>query len=484
MIGQGEEFKEKRLIWLHGGAGAGKSAIMQSIVERCIRRHVVILGSFFFSRIDSSRNYAEVLIPTLAYQVAHTFPSAISILELVINHNPLIFKASLHTQAYELLVQPMLHLINIEEISVDSPLRKVFVVDGLDECSDPKKQALIIRVIASVLCDHNIPISFLIASRPEVAITSAFEREKNMHTMFGTITLEDDADARSDIRQFIEDSFLDILESHPHRMHIKLPWPGARVIDDLVSRSSGHFVFAATTMKFIASSDKHPGHALKVVYGLAPSRTGSPNSDLDALYTHILTHARYRSQVLTILAHCYYTALSCSVAAVSYIHKMSPEDVVLFLSDVQSLISLTPDSTAELMITPRHATLFEFFISKPRSGALYHDIQDYKPSLSRYFELVDSGPQPSMTTFSFQEIDTHHLMYALTSAILQSRDKLLAMSLIYWHSPYNIWNFCIESSALDPKSTTGMVRELIAMSMNEYMRGVRGFSVSNALPRI
>ncbi|KAF5320818.1 hypothetical protein D9619_002239 [Psilocybe cf. subviscida] len=56
------------LIWLHGGAGAGKSAIMQSIVERC-ESDRLILGTFFFNRSDESRNNAEAFIPTLAYQV-------------------------------------------------------------------------------------------------------------------------------------------------------------------------------------------------------------------------------------------------------------------------------------------------------------------------------------------------------------------------------------------------------------------------------
>lgn len=101
MLGEGEYFEGKRLIWLHGGAGAGKSAILQSIAERCVQ-HAVILGNFFFSRADPSRNYAEVLIPTLAYRLARNFPQAMTVLEPIVQGDPFIYKASLTKQSYEL----------------------------------------------------------------------------------------------------------------------------------------------------------------------------------------------------------------------------------------------------------------------------------------------------------------------------------------------------------------------------------------------
>ncbi|KAF5320821.1 hypothetical protein D9619_002236 [Psilocybe cf. subviscida] len=373
MLGKGGNYEGKHLIWVNGGAGAGKSAIMQSVIERCAQ-HAVILGSFFFFRTDLSRNYAEVLIPTLAYQLARMFPDAMSVLEPIINHDPLIFKASLRTQAYELLVRPILYLIQMGIMENTSLCGRVFVIDGLDECSDPQKQTSIINAIASILCEYNLPISFLIASRPELAISSAFQSDKSLRGTFATITLDDDDDdAESDIRQFIEDSFLDILDSHPWKKHIKLPWPTPRVIDRLVRKSSGHFIYAATAMKFIASSDEHPVRALEVVEGLQPSRTGSPFAQLDALYLHILTSARYNSQVLGILRHCYWSNLPRSVVAVCYIQEISAEDVELFLSDVQSLVSLTLDDMAGMYISPKHTSLGDFLVDEKRSQALQFD---------------------------------------------------------------------------------------------------------------
>lgn len=162
----------------------------------------------------------------------------------------------------------------------------MFVIDGLDECNDPQKQALIVHV-ASILRDHNLPICFLIASRPELAISSAFQQERRLHEMFASIALgDDDDDTHSDIRQFIEDSFLDILDCHPFRYHIILPWPDPPSVDYLASQSSRHVIYASTAMKFIAASDEHPPRTLAVVEGLHPSRKRSPFAQLDALYLH------------------------------------------------------------------------------------------------------------------------------------------------------------------------------------------------------
>ncbi|KAF5320825.1 hypothetical protein D9619_002232 [Psilocybe cf. subviscida] len=445
MLGAGGEYEGKCLIWVHGGAGAGKSAIMQSVIERCAQ-HAVILGSFFFFRGDSSRNYAEVLIPTLAYQLARMFPDAMSVLEPIINHDPLIFKASLRTQAYELLVRPILYLIQIGIMENTSLCGRVFVIDGLDECSDPHKQASIINAIASILCEYNLPISFLIASRPELAISFAFQREKSLRGTFAIITLDDDDDAKSDIRQFIEDSFHDILDSHPWKKHIKLPWPDPDSIDSLVWKSSGHFIYAATAMKFIASLDEHPVRALEVVEGLQPSRTGSPFAQLDALYLHILTSANYSSQ------------------------EIAAEDLELFLSDVRSLVSLSLYMD-EMHIRPKHASLEDFFMDKERSQTLYISYTEYQASLLEcYFQLLDNGPQASLFHFTYH--DGYYLIGDLAEAIVHSRHPTLLQSLICRHSPQDIWNFVVESYALDVIGSLSHCREDFVESTCQYMNAI------------
>ena len=61
--------RDALIMWLYGPAGAGKSAIAQTISERLYAKKL-LLASFFFSRTDSKRNHEKSLIATIAYETA------------------------------------------------------------------------------------------------------------------------------------------------------------------------------------------------------------------------------------------------------------------------------------------------------------------------------------------------------------------------------------------------------------------------------
>ena len=69
---QGSE-TSRPILWLYGPAGAGKSAIAQTIAEKCDETGH-LSASFFFSRTSPGRDDMNHLIPTLAYQLALLFP--------------------------------------------------------------------------------------------------------------------------------------------------------------------------------------------------------------------------------------------------------------------------------------------------------------------------------------------------------------------------------------------------------------------------
>lgn len=59
---------EASIMWLSGAAGAGKSAIAQSMAEDFHSRGL-LAASFFFGRSDSTRNHARSLVSTIVYQL-------------------------------------------------------------------------------------------------------------------------------------------------------------------------------------------------------------------------------------------------------------------------------------------------------------------------------------------------------------------------------------------------------------------------------
>ncbi|KAF8989268.1 hypothetical protein BDQ17DRAFT_1334146 [Cyathus striatus] len=74
---------DKRIMWLHGPAGAGKSAIAQTVAELCFMKEILV-ASFFFSRTatETGRDNGTKLVPTIAHQLGNTVGHA---KEIIIN---------------------------------------------------------------------------------------------------------------------------------------------------------------------------------------------------------------------------------------------------------------------------------------------------------------------------------------------------------------------------------------------------------------
>jgi replication-associated recombination protein RarA len=101
------------IFWLYGGAGAGKSALAQTLAEK-FKTNEDLAASFFFFKADVNRNDGDRLIPTLALQLVQSFQGLTPIVEEMILRNPDLFKKSRQTQMLELLVEPLIRL-SLEE---------------------------------------------------------------------------------------------------------------------------------------------------------------------------------------------------------------------------------------------------------------------------------------------------------------------------------------------------------------------------------
>ena len=62
-----------RFLWLNGPAGAGKSAIEQTIAELCHQMNL-LAASFFFARSVNGRNNKTFLITTIVDQLIESIP--------------------------------------------------------------------------------------------------------------------------------------------------------------------------------------------------------------------------------------------------------------------------------------------------------------------------------------------------------------------------------------------------------------------------
>ena len=132
-----------RILWLHGPAGAGKSAIAQTAAEICARR-AELAASFFFARTVPSRNTLKYLFPTIAVQIALSAPEKRQMLDSVLKDDPCIAdRASGPVDLVASLFPKPSALVP------SSPL--LVVIDGLDECQGHDDQCRILAQLSHMV---------------------------------------------------------------------------------------------------------------------------------------------------------------------------------------------------------------------------------------------------------------------------------------------------------------------------------------------
>ena len=229
---RGEHTEEALIMWLYGPAGSGKSAILQTIAERCSEFNI-LLATYFFWKSDGTRNHPKSLVATIAYQIATTIPRLQHALSNIVSADPMIFDRSLDHQIKCLIIDPLndLALSGFFNDSATSP--RLVVIDGLDECLRHDHRNYILRAIARALREHHIPLIFLVSSRPESDIMTTFHSE-DLKDMWNSVVLDNSFSPGHDIRIFMNDSFRTIKETHPMRAHLPPNWPPMNDVETLV----------------------------------------------------------------------------------------------------------------------------------------------------------------------------------------------------------------------------------------------------------
>jgi hypothetical protein len=366
-----EEGLDAFIMWVYGPAGAGKSAIAQTIAEMC-EDEMILLASFFFSRNDPSRNTVKPLIATIAYQIILNLPDVRDAILGAIEHDPLIFSKSLAVQVKFLIVAPLQPLVDAGFFN-ETTSRRLVIIDGLDECSGPKVQRNIVEVIANAQRQHRLPLIFLFASRPEQHISLAFSTGilPNVTTR---VALDESYLPDEDIELFLTDKFQEIKSTHRLRAYIPLQWPLPDVLNQLITKSSGQFIYASTVIPYVASTRHKPTDRLDIVLGIRPPQRDLPFSELDALYAHIFNGLEDIEHVLEILSLVFFSYFSYgpllsmpSRVGIEQFLSLKTGDVELYLGDLSSLVSIRSHQGVNVL----HASLTDFFMDPTRSKELW-----------------------------------------------------------------------------------------------------------------
>ncbi|KAF5361391.1 hypothetical protein D9758_006274 [Tetrapyrgos nigripes] len=416
--------------WLYGPAGAGKSAIAQTLAEREQRNHLA--ASFFFSRSDPSRNNPKSLILIISYCLAIWCRNTQlrAAIDNAVKTHPAILGCAIEQQFQELVVKPF---GAIPKKSWET-LPRVVIIDGLDECLGSDSQQRVLNTLFGGL-GNRTPLRFLIASRPEPVIRDFFGQLP--HRGITTRTdLSDDYSTSRDIEVYLRDGFKAIVEeSHSDVMaHITLPWPPIGVIDDLVQRASGQFIYASTVLKYVGEEYSLPVERLELVLGLP---LGDPDafSELDVLYRQILLSNRNKARVIKILG----TMLVIEDTRSEQWVKLEPPWTTLRPdqgTDIVEQLLLLPTGAVTVSLRGmhsvlqidsrsvkfRHKSFLDFLFDARRSGEYFIDKALFHEQLARACMKIINDSSHSLRSYAeFNCLKHIHLAKSTTDLVTELR---------------------------------------------------------------
>ena len=336
----GDPSRKSSVLWFNGPAGSGKTAIAQSLCKLCEAAQW-LAGSFFFSRYASAsgRSKAEFLFPTIAFGLSLAIPEVGKIIDAVVANNPSIPTKALEIQLQKLILEPL------QQLSEESKQPIVIIIDGLDECEGEGVQSNVLRLLGSVFqrpsvggCDR---LCFIVTSRPEPQIHDEFTMDP-LSSVTRQIFLGQTPEANDDILTFLRLGFTEIHDSPKHRLtmsNVPKPWPSYSVLDMLVDKASGQFIYPATVLKFVDDPNYRPADRLDIITSipvLSPSDLAQkPLAALDQLYSQILSMSSDKQRTLDILI-----ALIAMEASPSALHVYWKTLQIHFLRIAEKLLGL------------------------------------------------------------------------------------------------------------------------------------------------
>ncbi|KAF7372942.1 putative nwd2 protein [Mycena sanguinolenta] len=355
------------ILWLYGPAGAGKTAIMRTLATQLHEKRR-LGGCFFFKRGHVARNNARTLFTTIAYQLALNVKSLQTPISRVAEKNPSIVGLSIGTQMQQLISEPCRTHENRRSLAI--------VIDGLDECDGHAFQGEILRAILNPSSNHAIFLRFIIASRPEPQISKMFplpDHSCNYHRF----NVEQSFD---DVRKYLCHEFSRIHRDHPTMTKIPSPWPGPRVLEELVQKSSGYFIYASTIIKFIDDENYRPTARLALVQD--GNRTGSESAfgALDQLYMTVLRSSPRQSELTPILSAIVHLE-ELGAGEIDLLLGLEEGETGLILRNLQSVLEIPADDDSE--ISSHHASFLDFLCNANRSQAFYVGSSHHRMDLAR-----------------------------------------------------------------------------------------------------
>ncbi|RXW20776.1 hypothetical protein EST38_g5087 [Candolleomyces aberdarensis] len=417
---------DKPIMWVYAPAGYGKTAIAGTISEKLEEKlrelnFNPLGGTFFFWRTSTERNSPARFIITLAYQLFISIPDLAPHIENAVKRNSLIVTKTLEVQLKRLIIEPFQALGNTAGMP-----NRLIIVDGLDECINSDRESRVdkkyaedqeavqIRILDLIcsLVSHQLPLSFLILSRPEPWIKQHIESEP-FENLVEHVDLFEVGDHLKDVETFVRAELS------------RLSLDEEDLVTRLMRRANGHMLYASTVIRHIDCPYNDPRTRLENI--LNDYKNSNPDlanskhfSSLHELYLQILRSCPEgnRSAMIGVLeemcAGSYFfhagIGMHQAVSVLDHIVGRVPGAGMKAIRGLNAVIrSSTSDGNRTRAAFFIHRS-FREFLCDPRSSHEFHidEEKGLRRLLLGCLHLISSITLRS-------KVDEHHLRYALAS---------------------------------------------------------------------
>ena len=455
------------IYWINGIAGIGKSTIARTVAEDEDRQKC-LGASFFFSRQEKDLSDVKLFIPTIAHQLAQSYPEVRSDVVKVLQEDPDIVNKSSATQLQQLILNPLRN--------ITSPKPVLLVVDALDECDNSGNAAAKLFKTIVACCTEVPSLRLLVTSRPETYIQSIFVGEKTTG-----IVLHENVEQSvviNDIRRYLCAEMSKI----PRELGAELPepWPCVKDLDQLVDKAGKLFIWAATAIRFVGdSAERDPASQLNVLLGMpvGPNMNDeNPYAPLDDLYVAILLQAanHLRGPLVKGIQDVIGTIIRLrSVMPLRAIGKfLGVGTVQANLGRIQSIIPIPSDSSRPVQIY--HPSFPDFITSRERCPhpQFYVDIHSHERRLAlRCLDILNSKLSE----------DVDELLNPTEKISVLSKEAVLNVMPLEVQYACRFWAVHVAFQSIDHDDEK-LVAALDTFSSTKLLRWVIAMSILGALP--
>ncbi|EMD37410.1 hypothetical protein CERSUDRAFT_49856 [Gelatoporia subvermispora B] len=302
-------------------------------------------------------------MPTLAASLAQqNVAYRLSLLD-VLRRDPNIGHYAVELQVAHLLEKPL------RDAFGDNLPPLIFVVDALDECSDPKAMKSMLSTLISY--SRRMPIKFFLTSRPEQHIQSQFgPAQPEIHSVVRLHDIEQHI-VESDIKLYCTQNLRKIRDAGSSS-YIFLPdWPSEREVTSITKLAGKLFIYAFTAMQFIA--EENPVSRLQGISQFQLAAEQPLTGPLDDMYSLVLNNAlnsRLRtmkeiSDTKQLLAILLTLRGTLSVSTLGTLIGITVQDIRTNLGRLRAVIYMPiPSDNDSGAVTTFHAS-FEDYLTTP-----------------------------------------------------------------------------------------------------------------------